>query len=228
MGCKIFGLIPRKPDMSSEQFHDYYRHPHGTLGRNVTTMRGYVQSHQMHCDLLPADQSEFEAVAEIWLDNAQDAIDFRQEPVVVNHLVDDEPNFVDLPRLKFFAGTEEVIASGPRQDATLSAADRMWSPARAPITVKLLHFIAPDGNRDWASADDVDVGRRLGALRHVRCHPLAAVHGDAPSFLGLQELWWPTRSAFEEGVAAEPDLFARFMARAASSLTLLCQAERFI
>lgn len=228
MGCKIFGLIPRKPGMTSEQFHDYYRHPHGTLGRNVTTMRGYVQSHQIYCDHLPPNQSAFEAIAEIWLDNAQDALEFRQEPVVVNHLMDDEPNFVDLPKLKFFAGEEEVIASGPSQDESVPAADRMWSPARAPFTIKLLHFIERNGNRDWAQADDAEVGRRLGALRHVRCHPLAAVHSDDPSFLGLHELWWPTRSAFEAGVAAEADLFARFLGRAGAALTLLCQAERFI
>src|SRR3546814_7907151 len=46
MSTKMYGLIPRKQGMGRDEFHDYYRHPHGTMGRNMTTMRGYVQNHQ--------------------------------------------------------------------------------------------------------------------------------------------------------------------------------------
>src|SRR3546814_20497817 len=42
MSTKMYGLIPRKQGMGRDEFHDYYRHPHGTMGRNMTTMRGYV------------------------------------------------------------------------------------------------------------------------------------------------------------------------------------------
>src|SRR3546814_13240624 len=68
MSTKMYGLIPRKQGMGRDEFHDYYRHPHGTMGRNMTTMRGYVQNHQIDTDRLGPGQARFDAVAEIWLD----------------------------------------------------------------------------------------------------------------------------------------------------------------
>jgi hypothetical protein len=228
MSVKMFGLIPRHPDLTPEEFHDYYRHPHGTMGQNMTTMRGYVQSHQIHSDRLGPGQTRFEAVAEIWLDNEKDAAGFREEPILVKYLIEDEPKFVDMPNLAFLAADQEVLTSGPKQNAGLHPGDEMWSLRTRPLSVKLLHFIAPDGNPDWAQDDDVALSDRLGAFRHVRCRPLASFHGDQPSFLGLHELWWPTRTAFHRGVDAAPDAFQALFDRAGTSVTLLAQAERYI
>ncbi len=76
----MFGCIPRRPDVSVEYFHDHWRHPHGTLGRHISTMRAYVQSHQTHSNLLDeADQVRFEGCAEIWFDSDEDAKAFPQE-----------------------------------------------------------------------------------------------------------------------------------------------------
>src|ERR1700754_496257 len=77
---KFFGLIPRRPDISSEEFHDHYRHPHGTLGRQIPTFRQYVQSHQVHSDRLGEGQETFEAVAEVWFDTVQDAVGLAEDP----------------------------------------------------------------------------------------------------------------------------------------------------
>jgi hypothetical protein len=228
MKIKLFGLIPRRPDLTPEQFHDHYRHPHGTMGRHISTMRGYVQSHQIHTDRLGKDQARFEAVAEVWLDNERDALEFRNEPFLVKYILEDEPRFVDMEKLKFLVSTEEVLASGPRLNAALSDADQMWSPANRPLTVKLLHFVSPDGSPGWAHDDDVELGFRLGALRHVRCHPLAAFHVDSPSFRGMHELWWPTREAFHRGVAGAPNALNDLLSHGGNSVTLLAQAERFI
>lgn len=228
MSTKMYGLIPRKPGMGREEFHDYYRHPHGTMGRNMTTMRGYVQNHQIDTDRLGPDQARFDAVAEIWLDNEADVQTFRDEPILVKYLLEDEPKFVDMPNLKFFAAESQVLVSGPRQNAGLHPGDEMWSPATRPLSVKLLHFIDEDGNPDWARPDDEALGQKLGAFRHTRATPLASVHGDAPTFLGLHELWWPTRTDFHRAVDAAPDALQELLARAGKSMTMLVQAERFI
>src|SRR3546814_375786 len=107
MSTKMYGLIPRKQGMGRDEFHDYYRHPHGTMGRNMTTMRGYVQNHQIDTDRLGPGQARFDAVAEIWLDNEADVRTFREEPILVKYLLEDEPKFVDMPNLKFFAADSE-------------------------------------------------------------------------------------------------------------------------
>jgi hypothetical protein len=198
------------------------------MGRNMSTMRGYVQNHQIDTDRLGPDQRRFDAVAEIWMDNAKDIAKFREEPILVRYLLEDEPKFVDMPNLRFFAADGEVLTSGPALGAGLHPGDEMWSPANRPLSVKLLHFIEADGSPDWARDDDEALGLRLGAFRHTRAVPLAAVHGDAPTYLGLHELWWPTQTAFHRAVAAAPDALAELLARAGKSVTLLVQAERFI
>lgn len=228
MTVKMYGLIPPKPGMKIEDFHDYYRHPHGTMGRNMTTMRSYVQNHRIDTDRLETNSGGFEAVAEIWLDNEADAINFRNEAVLVKYLLEDEPKFVDMPNLRFFAGWSEVVTSGPAVGCGLHPGDEMWSPATRPLSVKLLQFVETDGNPDWAQPDDEALGHALGAFRHTRARPLKSLHGDEPSFLGLRELWWPTRAYFHQSVDRAPDVLDALLDRAGSAVTMLVQAERFI
>jgi uncharacterized protein (TIGR02118 family) len=141
---KLFALIPRRPDLTSEEFHDHYRHPHGTYGRDLIALRGYVQSHQIYTELLGPNQSRFEAVAELWFDNERDLATLHKEPTLVKYMKEDEAKFVDMPNLKIFAGEEEVLRSGPEPGDGVTDADMMWSLDNRPLSVKLLHFIAPD------------------------------------------------------------------------------------
>ncbi|MFW2828760.1 EthD domain-containing protein [Sphingomonas sp. ID0503] len=228
MSVKMYGLIPPKPGMGLDEFHDYYRHPHGTMGRHLSTMRGYYQNHRIETDRLPAYDAPFEAVAEIWLDNVADAVNFREEPVLVKYLIEDEPKFVDMDRLTFFAGVSEVLTSGPRWNIGLHPGDEMWNPARSPMSVKILQFILPDGNADWAQADDEALGEKLGVFRHTRARPIAEVHDNAPTFIGLRELWWPTRLEFHKSADREPAALRALLDRGGRSVTMLAQAERFI
>ncbi len=228
MTVKMYGLIPPKPGMTIDDFHDYYRHPHGTMGRNMSTMRGYVQNHRIDSDRLKANSGGFEAVAEIWLDNEADALNFRNEPILVQYLLEDEPKFVDMPGLRFFAGHSEVVTSGPALGTGLHPGDEMWSAATRPLSVKLLQFIETAGNPDWAQPDDETLGHALGAFRHTRAHPPRVPGGDEPSFLGLRELWWPTRAYFHRGVDRAPEALDILLKRAGASVTMLAQAERFI
>lgn len=226
---KLFGLIPRKEGLTSEEFHDYYRHPHGTMGRHITTIRAYVQSHHIHTDKLGPDQDYFEAVAEVWEDNLEDIQNFQNEKYFKKYIAEDEPKFIAMDKLEFFIGHEEVLTSCPRQEIGLHPGDELWSPANRPTSVKLLHFVRADGNADWAGSDDKEIGLALGALRHVRCHPFAEFYADEPSpFLGVQELWWPTRTIFHRAVEAEPKLFEDFIGRAGNSVTMLVNAERWV
>jgi len=225
---KLFGLGVRRRDMSPEDFHDYWRHPHGTWGRQMSILRGYVQSHQIHTDLLGPEQSQRECVAEMWLDNEHDLRGFQQDPIYARYLHDDAEKFVDYSQAIYFPTQEEVLVSGPSQTAAANPADDMWSLSTRPFSVKLLHFIGADAGASWASADDEQLGRALGALRHVRCHCYRMAGDSAPPFRGVQELWWPTHRAFRTGVAAAPQAFRRLLANAGASLTLLAQAERFL
>ena len=41
----IFVLIKKLPHMTDEQFHDHWRHPHGTLTHRIPQICDYVQNH---------------------------------------------------------------------------------------------------------------------------------------------------------------------------------------
>ncbi len=224
---KVLALIPRRPDFTRQQFHDYYRHPHGTMGSHMTTMRRYVQSHQIDTSLLGPGQGRFDAVAELWFDNEKDATGFREHPVIIKYILEDEPKFIDMPNLQFVIADEDVLYSLPKANTGLSDGDMMWSPDNRPFSIKLLHFVATSRTTPWASDDDEALGLKIGALRHVRCWPRRSVHGDTPPYQGVRELWWPTQMAFEKGVAAAPEAFATLLGSTEGSVVMLVQAERW-
>lgn len=228
MKVRMYALIPRKAGMTRNEFHDYYRHPHGTMGRTMTTMRGYVQNHQIQTGKLGEDQARYDAVAEIWLNNEHDALHFRQEPNLIKYLVEDEPKFIDMDRLSFFAGTTETLISSPEQNAQLHPGDTLWSPLNCPLSVKLLLFMEAEGQPSWRGDNDVELGRRLGAFRQARVLPLRSMHGDTPPYRGLLELWWPTQSIFEQSVNADPEALEALTRQAGRHWATLTQAERFI
>ena len=224
---QFFALIPRIDGVSSQAFHDRWRHPHGTMGRMIPTLRSYVQAHHVHTDLLPPEQAEFEGIALSQFDSLKDAREFGAEPYYTKYIQPDEPNFVDQSRLLWLNTEEEVLIPRATERTGASYADALWLHLDLPISIQLLQFVRPNGNPQWAS-DDEALGRRIGALRHVRNYPIRDALGENPSFLGARQLWWPTRSAFESGVLADPEAFSALVSKAGSALTLLAQSERFL
>jgi EthD domain len=190
--CQGIRFAFTAPELSRAYFHDYYRHPHGTMGcagpGHVTTMRRYVQSHQIDAPELCTEQPRFDAVAELWFDSEADAIDFREHLVSVRYILDDEPKFIDMPNAQFLVVDEDVLYSFPKANTGLSDGDMMWSPDDRPISIKLLHFVSMSREAPWVMDEDEMLGRQIGALRHVRCWPRRTVHGDAPPYRGVREL----------------------------------------
>lgn len=225
---KMFGAIPRAKHLTPQQFHDHYRHPHGTLGRHISTMRAYVQNHQVHTDLLGEEQTRFEACAEVWFDNVEDAITFPSEPIYVRDLIPDEPLFVDMPNLRFCFAVEEVLMSSPNLREDISDGDKAWRIDNRPNSFKLVQFIEKDGETPWDQDDDFDLGRRIGALRHVRCRPAPELHPDGAFVVGIRELWWPTQTHMEAGAAADPEAWNALTKRGSVSTSFAGSAERFI
>ena len=202
----MFGAIPRKPGITQQYFHDHYRHPHGTMGRRISTMMAYTQSHHFHSDLLGDDQTYFEACAEVWIDRPQDAIDFGKEPNYVEHVLDDEPLFVDLEKLEFLFSEEEVLQGGVD-----------WNDPDATY-----------GDKAWDQDNDLELGRKIGALRHVRCRPNAVVHPDGAFAIGVRELYWPTQLDMEEGIAKDRAVWEELLHRPGKSIQFFATAERFM
>ncbi|OTP79053.1 hypothetical protein PAMC26577_02605 [Caballeronia sordidicola] len=161
-------------------------------------------------------------------DSPKDAAALVHEPLFVDNIRPDEPLFQDLPRVIFFITEEEVIVSRPAIGAG-AAVDRRWDVLERPTSIHLLQFVRLDGNPGWAGADDAELGRRIGALRHAVNRPSAEVYSDgAPPFLGARQLWWSTLTAFQDGVDADRAAFDKLLAQAGHAVTMLAVSERFL
>jgi len=223
---RYFALLTRLRSVTPEYFHDHWRHPHGTYGGQIPGIRSQVQAHHVHTDLLDADQDTHEAISVIEFDSIAEAHGLLTEPQYYNWILPDEPLFMDKSAFESLATEEEVLIPRPRKQDGANYGDSLWYHLDRSVSFQLLQFIRPDGNPDWAGADDAELSRRIGALRHARNHPSRAFYGDTPPFLGARQLWWPTRTAFDDGVAADPEAFHQLIGRGGHALTVLVQSER--
>jgi hypothetical protein len=167
---KMFAAIPRKPDISSQEFHDHWRHPHGTMGRSISILRKYIQSHQIHCGMLGPDQTQFEGVAEAWIDSVADVQYFPNEPTYASELMSDELLFIGLKNLKFLLPTEEVLVSGPDRTGPDSEGDAVWY----------------DDDRSLGQYQDHPIdrsGRQQALVQQTRCRAWPEDQDAAPCVL---------------------------------------------
>jgi hypothetical protein len=233
---KLFGLIARRPDLSRQEFHDHYRHPHGTLGCNNRRISGYVQCHQVDTPRLGGSQTRFEGVTELWFDGLDVLRNRRDDPYITNHVGPDEHRFADMEKVRFLLTREEVVISsyGEAADDGPPTYDRWLRRLHTdrPVTVKLLRFVSSDEDVDSDISKDGERAAALGAARYVRCYPDEDCYADeaisggaVPEFTMVEELWWPTLTAFHEGTS-EPRTFEDFMTRFQSSHSLVAYAER--
>jgi len=223
---KVFVALPRKPGIEEQAFHDHWRHPHATWGMSIGGRKHYVQSHRTHTAHLDDRQVRFDGIAEIWFDSVGDAAGYNRDPIYAGKLAPDEPNFIDTRGVRFLVADQEVLESGPLAQTGSDPDDLGWREEDRPVTTKLIQMFDP-GETEWRKDEDLAVGRAVGAFRHVRCRPNPVVHAKGAFCAGIRELWWPTLTAFERGIAASPDAWAALLAPGTVT-SLLATAERHL
>jgi hypothetical protein len=222
---KVYAFIPRRQDISSQAFHDHWRHPHATWGKQMRNVRRYVQNHQLVSQLLGPEQNRYDGIAEAWFETAQHATAFSDDPAYRKYIGPDEAGFIDGSRLTYLAVTEEVLSPTHRMPDA-DRPDTLWSPWDVPLAIKLFQIFLPGRKDAWSLAGDGELGNKLRALRHTRCYPIDALSPpEGVRFVGLRELWWPTLSAFAEGVSGSRDAWSELCGRQQDTLTILTQSE---
>ena len=106
--------ITRNPDMTREDFKDYWMNKHGPFFmENAGAMRAkkYVQSHTIDTPLNEelrisrGMQSEYDGVAEVWFESEEDMMEAMSSPEAQKlsaALQEDEGNFIDHARSSAF------------------------------------------------------------------------------------------------------------------------------
>src|SRR3546814_14042494 len=115
---KILATIPRRKDLSEQQFHDHWRHPHGTLSKTIACLRGYVQSHRIVSPLLPDTQLAYARITELLYDSLDDAFTMGQAPAHRQSNIPHEPLFVATHAHTFHLFPEELMTPTTNVDST--------------------------------------------------------------------------------------------------------------
>jgi uncharacterized protein (TIGR02118 family) len=99
---KFIAAMRRKPGMSSQEFHRYWREGHAPLVQSLPGFFGYVRRYvQSHAVEVPGDKfagfdvSGFDGFAELWFDSLADAEKAFTSPGYLGTIRADERKFVD-------------------------------------------------------------------------------------------------------------------------------------
>ncbi|WP_312161760.1 EthD domain-containing protein [Phenylobacterium sp.] len=117
---KLTFALVRRPELTREQFQDYWRNTHAPLVasvRDVLRIRRYVQLHSLPAEASAGLQAArggpegFDGVAQLWWDSFEDmaGADGEAARAAGALLLEDEKRFVDLSRSPLWWGTEHVI-----------------------------------------------------------------------------------------------------------------------
>jgi uncharacterized protein (TIGR02118 family) len=118
---KLVFCLRRRPDVTEEEFHRYWREEHAPLVvRHASTLgiRRYVQLHTVSGPLnalLAATRGgpeAFDGVAELWFDDAADiaaSAGTDKGRVAAAELAADEERFIDHGRSPLFVAEEHVV-----------------------------------------------------------------------------------------------------------------------
>src|SRR5690348_4769262 len=96
---KAIYLIRRKPGMSHDDFHRYWREVHGAIAARIPGLRRYVQCHAV-------EDGEYDGAAEVWFDD-MDAVRRAVASPEYAAARADEARFIDLERTTLLF-TDEV------------------------------------------------------------------------------------------------------------------------
>ena len=118
---KFVMCITRHPDITREQFRDYWMNKHGPFFmQNASAMRArkYVQSHTLDTPLNEGLRSsrgmqpEYDGVAEVWFDSEEDLMQGMSSPEgqkLGAALLEDESNFIDHSKSSAFIVQEHEL-----------------------------------------------------------------------------------------------------------------------
>jgi hypothetical protein len=208
---KVFAFLPRRSDLTSEEFHAHWRHPHGTLAKRIDTFTAYHQAHRVKVEGVSGLGSPHEGAAEMWFASLENAGALAENEIYADEVVPDEENFIDLGPDAFRVLTRER-----------PIAERGFDRERRGV--KLLQCLRRRGDLDpaefkarlAAAGGEEELGVALGASRQVLCLALEETYGEefvpydghmhrwqtVDPYDAIRELWWPDREAVRAAAAS--------------------------
>lgn len=180
-------FITRKPSITEEEFHRYWREVHGPIAKKIHQLRGYIQSHRIS---FAGMNSTYDGVAEAWLEDEAAMAALRSSPEYLQGALADEPNFIDLNRVEWMLTNDHVILDGPQ------------TPQQVKLIFQLKRkpgWSLADGRKYWIEVHGPIVKTLPGLRRYVQSHLVDAAYTYAePKWDGVAQLWVDDAAAMQK------------------------------
>jgi uncharacterized protein (TIGR02118 family) len=191
---KAFALLPKKPGISDEQFHNHWRGVHAQLALRIPSLRRYVQSHRLPQPVTGFSACPYEGVAEVWFDDLDAAQRMRESPEYLEGAFKDEPNFIDMPGLTRLVTRENVVVAGPAMSKDFPCVKGLF------LVKRKLGMSVAEFQDYWRNRHAPLVPRTPHLSRYVQCHVLPETYESdmPPAYDGVAELYWSDLAKFQE------------------------------
>jgi uncharacterized protein (TIGR02118 family) len=196
---KLFALLPKREDVTLEQFHEHWRTTHRDYALRMRSLRRYVQGHRLASapdGFPPAPFEGFEAapypgIAEAWFEDLAAAAGMGEDPDYTEGAKLDEPNFMDVDASRFLLTEENVVLEGPPVERDAASIKALLLLRRRP------DMTPAQFRRRWHEQHAPLAGQIPGLTRYVQSHAAAETYAPEamPPFDGVGELWWPDLDA---------------------------------
>jgi hypothetical protein len=189
---KVFALLPRRPDITEQQFHTHWRTIHREHALRIGCLRRYVQAHRVPTTATGLAVAPYDGIPEVWHDDLASALALRSNPQYTRYAQRDEPNFIDMERFASVPTQEVVVRGGPSVAVDDPGAKVILMLRRRAGTAgsdfaAAWFACAPSALEPWGDV------RRAVATAAV---PESYIDGD-PEYDGFAELFWPSLDALE-------------------------------
>jgi len=110
---KLNILVPRRPDLTLEEFRKHWKEIHGPLFKSQPEVKEYVKRYvQVHStgeELKQFPTAPFDGIAEIWVDKMEDINKVFGSENYSRVIAPDEAQFIDRDKIQWIYSTENVI-----------------------------------------------------------------------------------------------------------------------
>ncbi len=121
---KLFALLRRNPDMTTEEFVAHWRDRHGPLIKNEPLLARHIVRYEQHVrhrgDALSGNEG-LDGVAVQWFNSIDDFVGFMSEPAYANLIAPDEQRFLDMSAIEFIVTEEPTVIIGDPESGSHSA-----------------------------------------------------------------------------------------------------------
>lgn len=173
----VFYFISKKPSLSHEAFHAYWRDVHGPIVKRIPQLDRYLQSHQIAGTSIG---SSYDGAAEAWVEEEK-LTALRESSEYREGALADEPNFIDMARVEWLVTRDRVILDGPQSELQVKAISRV--KRREGLRVE-------EFREHWAEIHGPIASRLPGVERYVQSTTIDEAYAYAePRWDGVAQIW---------------------------------------